>query len=152
VHSCSVLVLLQVLPDSGKRPVLSLVPSQLMARARQLVLLGPGASLRPIRSRLSVGEATRRCEQAMLGVAATQLQAHVKATTDRRQKVAAEAQEFFHQLPEEWGASLHTACPSLVLWFAMEEWLPSHTGDPAGWAPLVFLCGRSWRCYFQLAL
>ena len=117
---------------------MSLLPYQLMSRARSAVLFGTTAKLPPACARLSVAAATQRCQKAMVGVARTQLQAHVQATVSRRQKLAAEAQEFFGSLPEEWGVGLDTAGPEHVLFFAEDEWLQTHTGALCpGFAHLV---------------
>jgi hypothetical protein len=112
------------------RPAVSLVPSQVLARSRARVTVGTRALKRPFqpRPRLSLEEAAKLCHTAMEGVVGTQLHANAPATVQRRQKVAAEATEFFDWLPEEWGATLETAGPEHLLFFVQEHWLSEHGG------------------------
>lgn len=105
----------------------SLVPSQLMYRARATTLVGPRVLQGSAASRLSVAAATERCAAAMEGVAHTSVQAHVSTTVARRQKVAAEFQDFLDALPEEFGVTWATVGPEHILWYA-QEWLPKHVG------------------------
>lgn len=111
------------------RPPVSLVPHQLMSQARASVLVGRVAAPQSPGSRMSAGVATQRCQAAMMGVAMTQVRAHVGSTVRRRHHVAAELQEWLATLPEEWGVTLETAGPEHVLWYAQEHWLTSHTGE-----------------------
>lgn len=110
----------------GPRGV-SLLPSQLLHRARATALVGPRILQQPAGSRVSVAVAAERCSTAMEGVARLSVHAHVTTTVVRRQKVAAEFQDFLDALPEEFGVSWATAGPEHVLWYA-QEWLPKHVG------------------------
>ena len=91
-----------------------------MRQARATTLLGL-LRPRPLRPRMSAGEAVQRCQAAMTAVAQTQLRAHVSSTVDRRQKCPVEAEAFLETLPKGWAATLETAGPEHVLWFAQDE-------------------------------
>ncbi len=119
--------------QAGQSPAISRVLATQLAQAKATVLVGRGA-LQPVglRTRLTPAEATRQCGLAMQAVAQTQLHAHVSETVKRRQKHAAEAQDFFCTFPVEWGVSLLTAGPEHVLAYATLHWLPSHVGKKSG--------------------